>query len=174
MRYKGILTPEQARELGITESTTVISSVPSQQDKKPNSPTGKSSSTTEQETPPAWRSKIRSAPPDAPIFSLGFVIGEQRLKSATENVDNPPEKMSSSSKVIASDWKALAANGWTLLDVEEKAVALSPNLLEAICFDPEARPFPAASACWNGCAATQEEFSALVEADRCRKFGKGK
>jgi hypothetical protein len=36
-------------------------------------------------TPKAGESKIRSAKPDSPIFSRGFVIGEQKLKPSQPN-----------------------------------------------------------------------------------------
>jgi hypothetical protein len=63
---------------------------------------------------------------------------------------------------MSLDWKSLAGKGWTLLDVEEKAVALSPDMLEAVCFGPEPRKFPAGSAAMNGTAVSEAEFSELV------------
>lgn len=58
----------------------------------------------------------------------------------------------------------LAADGWTLLDVEDVPVALSPNWEKAIAFDPNARTFPPASAAHNGMPVSEAEFSALVRA----------
>jgi hypothetical protein len=62
----------------------------------------------------------------------------------------------------------LVAKGWDLLDVEDKPVALSPDCLLAIAFDPVPREFPAASAFHNGMPVSKEEFDKLVAASAAK------
>jgi hypothetical protein len=61
------------------------------------------------------------------------------------------------------DWKELAAAGWSLRDVEDIAVALSPDKEEAVAFDPEgSRPFPSAKARAWGSVISEAAFAKLV------------
>jgi hypothetical protein len=66
------------------------------------------------------------------------------------------------------DWQELAGKGWKLLDVEEVPVALSPDSLDAVAFDPVARGFPAGSAFHKGTPISAKEFEELVAAEVAR------
>lgn len=65
----------------------------------------------------------------------------------------------------ALDWRN-PPPGALLLDVEGAAVLLLDATNEAFVFrdGAEPKPFPAASALWNGGIATPEEFEALIQA----------
>jgi hypothetical protein len=63
----------------------------------------------------------------------------------------------------AMDWRALAAAGWSLRDVEDIAVALSPDAEKAVAFAPEgSRPYPSAKARAWGSRISEEAFAKLV------------
>ena len=57
----------------------------------------------------------------------------------------------------------LVAKGWTLLDVEDVPVAVSPDRTDSIAFDPAPRPFPnLGKALHDGMPVSMEEFAELV------------
>jgi len=63
----------------------------------------------------------------------------------------------------------LLAAGWLLLDVENVPVAVSPDRAKSVAFDPVERPFPnLGKALHDGMPVSEEEFDALIEADRLR------
>jgi hypothetical protein len=73
------------------------------------------------------------------------------------------EKYAAMERRAAMDWRALAAAGWSLRDVEDIAVALSPDEKEALAFKPEgSRPFPPAKAWAWGSRISEEAFAKLV------------